>query len=494
MPRRILALDIGGQSVRAAAVESTFRDFRVTGIYRGPGDSRTPLVERLRALLAQQQAKPDTVLVALPSELVSQRVFRLPFRDRRKLDQTVPFELETQVPFALDDIVVDYQIVQRDRSGATVLAATVRKQDLREYLDALSAAGLDPKVVDFGPLCSVNLLRLYGDHLPPTYAYVEFADRDVAVAVFRDGNLLGVRSLLLASPPAANGAAAPTPAAAEVLVQEMRWTLAVLNEGAIPEHLPCILAGEAAEWIAEAARILSQSLGVVPTRLESLPAQPLQGVDNGAAAAHARPLGLALREVAPATSLGVNFRKGEFSYHRGRLEMRRSLVRTGVLASVVLALVATNLFVNYRLQQARLNAVNARIREVLANTAPGLEPGSNPVSQFQAELDAAQRKLGLLANAAPVGNLTAIDLLYAITNAIPPQVKIDTDEFSMDPDSVRIRGSTESFESVDALKKQLAAIQYFRDVQVKDTKARPGGGVEFRLTLALEKPGQESSP
>jgi len=494
MPHRILALDLGPQSVRAAAVESTFRDFRISGVYRGLGDGRRALADQLRELLAQLPASPDTVLVALPSELVTQRVLRLPFRDRKKLDQTVPFELETQVPFGLDEIVVDYHIVARDRSGATVLAAMVQKRDLRECLDTLSAVGLDPKVVDFGPLCSVNLLRLYGASLPATYAYVELTHRELAVALFRDGHLVGVRSLLLAPRLSANGAAPPVPTVTDALVQELRWTLAVLNEAPIPEKFPCVLAAEAGEFVTEATRVFSQSLGVEVKRLESLPGRPLAGLDNGAIPAYARPLGLALREVTPATSVGVNFRKGEFTYHQARVEMRRSLVRIGILASVVLTLVLSNLFVQHRLEQARLNAIDARIREVLANTIPDLQPGSNPVAQLQAEIDAAQRKLVFLANAAPVGNLTAIDLLYAITNAIPPQVKVDTDEFSMDPDSVRIRGVTESFESVDALKKQLAGVKYFRDVQVKDTKARPGGGVEFRLTLALAKPGQENNP
>jgi len=79
---------------------------------------------------------------------VSLRTFFLPFRDRRRLDQTVPFELESQVPFGLDDVVVDYQVVHRDRTGSSVLAALVQRKDLEDHLAVLAAAGLDPKIVD----------------------------------------------------------------------------------------------------------------------------------------------------------------------------------------------------------------------------------------------------------------------------------------------------------------------------------------------------------
>src|SRR6185369_7681051 len=110
MPHRILALDIGAHSVRAAAVESSFRDYKVTGLFEQDAAKGQPMGEFLRAFLAQHDLHAETVLVTIPGELASQRLLSLPFRDKKKLSQTVPFELETQVPFGLDEVVIDYQV------------------------------------------------------------------------------------------------------------------------------------------------------------------------------------------------------------------------------------------------------------------------------------------------------------------------------------------------------------------------------------------------
>lgn len=131
MPQRILAIEVDQQVLKAAVVETTFRDFRVAGFYEeAVGADGNDLAEHLRHLVTDHDLQGATVLSALPGDLVSVRTMFLPFRDRKRLDQTVPFELETQVPFGLDEIVVDYQVLQRDKAGSTVLAALVQRKDL----------------------------------------------------------------------------------------------------------------------------------------------------------------------------------------------------------------------------------------------------------------------------------------------------------------------------------------------------------------------------
>jgi general secretion pathway protein L len=491
MAQRILAIDISANAVRVAAIESSFRDYKVTGLYEDEGGAGLSLAEHLRTFLAKHGLHPDTVLVTLPGELATQRMLSLPFRDRKKLSQTVPFELESQVPFGLDDVVVDYQVLTRQKTGSTVLAALVQKSDLERHLSALSEAGLDPKIVDFGPLCGLNLLNALAKELPENFAYVEVTRHDATAALYRQRQLQGVRALL--PPPSSNGSG-PGHVSAEALAHELRWTLMVLNGGAIEGNLPCLLAGEPSDFLTDTARAFSESAGLRVVRLESLPLRSLPGVSEGVAPAFARPLGLALRELEPATTLGLNFRRGEFTYKKGQAEIRAQLLRIGALGAVLAFLIVTNLFVSYGLQRARANAFDERIRSIVASVLPATAvTAGNAVDVLQAEVNAVKTKLGLLADTAPVGNLTAIDLLYAISGAVPKNVTVDVDEYVMDPDSIRVRGRTQSYENVDTLKKTFEEMPYFREVQAKDIKSAPDGkGVDFRLILTLNKPGQES--
>lgn len=491
MAQKILALDISAHAVRGAAIESSFRDYKVTGLYEQETTAGQSLSECLRAFLETHDLHADTVLVTLPGGLATQRMLSLPFRDKKKLSLTVPFELESLVPFGLDDVIVDYQILTREKAGSTVMAALVQKSDLERHLSVLSDAGIDPKIVDYGPLCGLNLLNTLATELPETFAYIEVTRYDATAALYRNKQLQGVRAIL---PPTTSNGDGRRHMSADALAHELRWTLMVLNGGAIEGNLPCLLAGEPSDFLADAARALSETAGLRVVRLESLPLKPMPGVTEGLAPAFARPLGLALRELEPATTLGLNFRRGEFTYKKGQAEIRSQLLKIGSLSALVAVLMLTYLFVSYGLQRARANAFDDRIRSIVADVLPNsaVSPGT-AVDALQGEVTAVQTKLGLLADTAPVGNLTAIDLLYAMSNAVPKNVTVDVDEYVMDPDSIRVRGRTQSYDNVDTLKKTFEGLPYFREVQAKDVKsASDGKGVDFRLILTLNKPGQES--
>ncbi|GIW39545.1 MAG: hypothetical protein KatS3mg076_0122 [Candidatus Binatia bacterium] len=490
MPQRILALDLGGHRLRGALVESSFRDYRVARLLAEEAVRDASLAERVRALLSANEIRFDTLLVTPPPELASQRTLVLPFRDRKRLGQTVPFELEANVPFALDEAVVDYQVVHRSGAGSTVLAALVRKKDLQAQLAALAEAGLDPKVVDYAPLASLNVLRTLVRNLPPDHAFLDLTPRDSLVALSREGKLVGVRSVLWPALTGSNGAGPPP---LEPLAGEIRWTLMALAEDTLPADLPCILAGDPAEFVAEMEKHL-EAAGLRCVRLEELELRLPPGIGPEDVSRFSRPLGLVLREVSPSTTWGLNFRKDEFTYHRAEAELKRSLARTGALAAAWLFLLCANLFVQNWTERARIAEIDARMREIFARTLPDTPVRGDPLLHLRSEVSALEHKLATLADAAPVAELTAIDLLRALTMAVPQAVTIDVDEFTMDPDAVRLRGKTQSFEAVDALKTHFAELPYFKDVQVRDPKtSRDGQGVEFRMILFLRKPGDPTA-
>ncbi len=497
MPQRVLALELDAHELKAAVVETTFRDYRVVGFYREPvvaADGN--LADQVRGFLQRHQLAGGTVLTSLPGDLVSLRTFFLPFRDRKQLDQTVPFELETQVPFGLDEIVVDYHVLHRDRSGCNVLAALVQRRDLEAHLALVSSVGLDPKVVDLAPLAMLNVLSLLGSDLPEAFVYVGGDARRVTVALYRNRLLVGLRTLI----PGAHASVSTTAAAAgnghaeegadglEALVGEVRWTLLALNGAPFDAGLPCFVAGDG-PLFDQLGTPLGEAMEFDMRRLDQSPLKNIPAALRGQVASFVAPLGLALREVAPNDALGVNFRRGEFAYHRGQEELRRALWRSGALVVVVLALLITDTFMGYEQLASRLELIQAQIRNVFTQTLPDIHRITDERAQLQAEIDAGQKRLQILGGLAPAGGATAVDVMRAITAAIPDTTKIDTDEYVMDPDSVRLKAKTDSFESVDALKQQLLNAHYFGDVQVKDVKSTPDGKVDFRLIFSLNKEG-----
>jgi len=63
-------------------------------------------------------ADPQVVSV-LPGDAVTHRILELPFADRKRLEQTVPFELESHLPFELDETVIDFQVLDTSADGTS---------------------------------------------------------------------------------------------------------------------------------------------------------------------------------------------------------------------------------------------------------------------------------------------------------------------------------------------------------------------------------------
>jgi len=483
MPQRILSLEIGDADLRAAVVQTSFRDYKVEGFFHEAlsGDPEA----QLKSFLAAHGQAGDTVLSVLPGDRVTWRTFFLPFRDQKKLAQTVPFELENSVPFGLDEVVVDFQVLARDRAGTTVLAALVQKQDLERHLELLQRGGVDPKIVDAGPIAALNVLSLVPE-LPPSFAFLDVGPRAVTIALYRAGALVGLRSLGRQPAAEANGNGAAVAVGDDAVVAGVRWTLLALNGAPLDEDVACYAAGDAAALDGLSAP-LTAALGVQVRRLDRLPLRTLPPGGGAQASAFSASLGLALREVVPTAALGVNFRKGEFTFHRGQEALRRGLRTVALLGLVVLVLTVLDMFVKHRALQQQAAALDAQIQTVFAATLPDLGRVPNPKGVLQAEAEALRQRVVLVSDIVPVSTSTSIDILRAAANAVPNKIRIDCEEWTMDPDAVRVRCNTETYDAVDAVKDGLRATGFFSDVEVKDAKTSPKGGIDFRMTLKLEK-------
>lgn len=500
MPQQILALEWDRHELRAAVLETSFRDYRIIGFHREPiAEGNGTLTEHLRAFVAKHKLQGATVLSSMPGDMVTLRTFALPFRDRKRLDQTVPFELESQVPFGLDEVVADYQVIRSDKTGSSVLAVLVQRKDLEEHINLLKEAGLDPKVVDCAPLVALNVLTLLsGSERPDTFAFISSDAAQTMVALYRDKQLVGLRTLTLPAPahPAETEAAAlgnghppDDEERTAQLVGDIRWTLMALAGGSLDPGLPCFLLGDGVQMV-RLGQQLESGLGCSVRRLDQVPLKAMPANFKAELAGFSRPFGLALREVSAAAAVGVNFRRGEFAYHRGAEEMQRALWRTGAIAAAAIALMFTSMYMEYDRLARRAAVLDAQIRYVFTQTVGEGHKIVDPKSQLQAEIDAKQRELQVLGGIIPMGGITAVDALRTMAMALPESLKIDIDELIMDTDGIRAKAKAESFEAVDTVKQQIEKAHYFADVQVKDARAAADGkGVDFRIVIVLSNEG-----
>ncbi len=440
---KIVGLKIEKGKLAVSVVEKGMRQTELKDSYSVPFSTDTELTDLLRA--KSREWAGARIVSSIPGNKFSQRTAMFPFSDRKRVEKALPFELEDSIPFSLDDVELDHIVLDRPGAGAekkkesTVLGIILPKTVLRQHLDLLASAGIDPQVIVPSYIGLSSIAKM----IPGEGAAVLIDDSDLC---FKIGN--GVIACRNFSSLQATGGIRHTIKAFETEqgVQIEKAYLLSENNG---------LQADLADLGIAAERITPDFAG-------KKPADPAS-------------LGLALSDQ-------INFRKGEFAYRLvdvGVRKRRRTLIIAGVLAAVA---VAANLGVRYYLVETSFGKLDREIKEIYRQTVPDSKSAADPVRQLRAKLDEAKKKFGALGS-----GTSALDVMKAVTDGVPKEVRVIFQDFLLEGDHLKLQGEVASFESIDKMKAELQKSAAFADVQVLDTRMGVDNKVKFRFDIKLKQ-------
>src|SRR5262245_54982706 len=179
---RTLGLDLGAYSVKAVLLETAMRSAQVRGFseVKNGGDVKAAVTE----LLQKGNFHPDQVVVSVPGLSMATHAIALPFSDVKRIESTLAFEVEEQLPFDLSEAAYDYQVASLDAAGSQLLVGVVKKDDLTKLLDQLREQKVEPRIVTHPALAASGLLA----QVPPregAVAIVDIGHERTCVAVGR---------------------------------------------------------------------------------------------------------------------------------------------------------------------------------------------------------------------------------------------------------------------------------------------------------------------
>jgi general secretion pathway protein L len=504
---RIIGLDLGTYSVKAVALTTSLRGYQIAGFWEqrlppaaAAAEGREQIqAEAAKALMQGAGIHADTVVCGVPGAQALTRVLQLPFTDRRKIEAVVPFEVEEQIPYNLDEVVLDHQVVSGRDGASDVLVAAMRKPDFARLLEALKAQGIDPKVMCLDTLPFLYLSQQVLTQEPGPYAIVDLGHVHTSVSILAGGGLQYVRTI-------SRGGRAVTEAlsrefrvepaeAEEVKHRHGGWAVGETEilgpegarvQAAVDSALrPLVLAlrqtfqAFTAQRQARVARIflcggtsrlrgiealLAANLGV-----EVQPLQPLRGPFAGFAgptvASDTLPkaLALALRAVAPGRGPQLNLRVGEYGF-RGDFQYLRGRVlqlTAGIVA--ILLLVGGYAYARYY----TLSAYAERQRQYLTQMSKqtlGEEVTDFSVAHERITRGGERATLGAL-----LPQTTALDYLAELSKNIGKE-KIDVKRLDIGQKRITLEGDIDTIAALDAVVQSLSAYKCF-EKQVRITKS-----------------------
>jgi type IV pilus assembly protein PilM len=123
------------------------------------------ILKALQELLAEKGIKARTVNVCAPGFHVFSKFVKLPPVESSKVTQIIQYEAQQNVPFPLEEVVWDYQILGSTAGGELEVLLVAIKADIVEGLYRVTeTAGLRQQVADVSPAALCNAFRYnYGD-------------------------------------------------------------------------------------------------------------------------------------------------------------------------------------------------------------------------------------------------------------------------------------------------------------------------------------------
>ena len=161
--KTVVGLDIGSSAVKAVELKSTGKGYKVVafGIEPGPPDSivdgaiidGAAVVEAIRRLFQNKAFKTKDVAASLSGNAVIVKKISLPVMTEAELYESIYWEAEQYIPFDIQDVNLDYQILDPgtgpDAKGTMdVLLVAAKKEKIGDYTGVIAQAGRVPVVVD----------------------------------------------------------------------------------------------------------------------------------------------------------------------------------------------------------------------------------------------------------------------------------------------------------------------------------------------------------
>ena len=189
---RLISLNLGSQTIGLAEfrvqahgglvlVDYRFRD--IPADPTGEEMARAQMPIALRQMMDELQIKRGRINYAVPGQSVFARFVKLPSVDEEKIERIISFEAQQNVPFPIDEVVWDYQLVGGGGGEPIQVVLVAIKVDLLDEINsAVEETGLRTSIVDIAPMALYNAFR---------YSYSDLSDCSLLVDIgARTTNLL----------------------------------------------------------------------------------------------------------------------------------------------------------------------------------------------------------------------------------------------------------------------------------------------------------------
>jgi type IV pilus assembly protein PilM len=176
--KAVVGLDIGSSSVKAVELKAVGKGFKVVAfaIEPVPPDSivdgaiidGAAVADAIRRVFENKAFKTKEVAASLSGNAVIVKKINLPVMTAAELAESIYWEAEQYIPFDIQDVNLDYQILDAGTGAEStgtmdVLLVAAKKEKIADYTGVITQAGRVPVIVDVDAFALQNAYEVnYG--------------------------------------------------------------------------------------------------------------------------------------------------------------------------------------------------------------------------------------------------------------------------------------------------------------------------------------------
>lgn len=197
----IVGLDIGSSYIKAVQLKESRSGYELELlemlpispelIVEGSIIDAIRLTESLKELVRKSKMRTKNVSISISghSSVIIKRI-SLPEMTEEELNESIKFEAEQYVPFDIEDVNLDFQILgpKEEAGQMDVILVAVKKEVINDYVSVVKEAGLTPVIVDVDAFALENMYGInYEIEAGANVALVNIGANTINMNIVRGG-------------------------------------------------------------------------------------------------------------------------------------------------------------------------------------------------------------------------------------------------------------------------------------------------------------------
>lgn len=262
----LIGLDIGSRTIKAGEVVERkkglrLKKFGMVDIAPGAivdGSIKNPesVADSIRQLFKAYNLKVNNVAISIGGYSVIVKKINVQTMEEEQLQETIQFEAEQYIPFAITDVNLDFQILgpnENNPNQMSVLLVAAKKEMVHDYVNLTRLAGLNPCIIDVDAFALQNIYESAYDAGGENVALIDIGAGKTSLNILKDNFSVFMRDVSLGCSQINQKIVSLTGCNLE---EAEKIKFGEEKETITPEDLTEIISSVAADWCTEIRRAL----------------------------------------------------------------------------------------------------------------------------------------------------------------------------------------------------------------------------------------------